>query len=151
MGLNSHCTEKLQEEIREDLGEIRISANNDIGAVLQRLNKGKGNDGDGGCGGDGGKSGGVVGLRMEKERGGSETAGAGGGDRTREVPFGVFGNNGGDYGEAVVERLLGFKQDGATVTMQVAVRVVMLLMMVIVMVMFMVVLVLVMVKMEVKR
>ncbi|KAL7607529.1 hypothetical protein Lser_V15G19589 [Lactuca serriola] len=131
---------------------VGISANNDTGTVLQRLNKGKGNDGDGdgGCGGGGGGSRGVVGLRLEKERGSSETAGAGGGDRNREVPFWVFDNNGGDCGEAVVERLLRFKQDGATVTMRVAVIVVMLLMMVIMMVMVMVVLVLVIVKMEVK-
>ncbi|KAL7604381.1 hypothetical protein Lser_V15G19590 [Lactuca serriola] len=106
---------------------VGISANNGTEAVLERVNQEKGNGVDGGGGGRR-----VVGPRLEKERGSSETAGVGGGDG----------------GEGVVERLLGLKKDGATVTVRVAVIVVMLLMMVMVMVMM--VLVLVMGKMEVK-
>ncbi|CAH1421565.1 unnamed protein product [Lactuca virosa] len=59
-------------------------------AVVQRLEQERG---------DGGDSGGrrvrrlMVGMRLEQERG-SATAGAGGGDRTREIPGGIFGNNG---------------------------------------------------------
>lgn len=128
---------------------VGISANNGTEAIVQSVNQEKGNGGDG-DGGGGGSSCGVVGPRLELQRGSSETARVGGGDKTREVRFGVFGNNGGDNGEAVVERLLRSKKDGTTVTVRMEVIVVMLLMIVMLMMMVMVVLLLVTGKMEVK-
>nr|KAJ0213658.1 hypothetical protein LSAT_V11C400213810 [Lactuca sativa] len=107
-------------------------------AVVQRLEQERGDRGD---------SGGrrsrrlMMGTRLEEERG-NATAGAGGGDRTREIPGGIFGNSGGDGGEVIVKRL---KQEGATVAVPVVVvQAVGLMMMVIVIRM-----VLVMVKKEV--
>ncbi|KAI3515034.1 hypothetical protein L1887_13783 [Cichorium endivia] len=86
----------------------------------------------------------VADPRLEQERG-SATARAGGDDETREVPVGIFANNGSDDGKAVVQRL---KQEGFTITVPVAVAVAVAVM-VMMMLMVTVVLVLVMVKTEI--
>ncbi|KAI3767916.1 hypothetical protein L2E82_18345 [Cichorium intybus] len=86
-----------------------------------------------------------VGPTLEQERGSTTSTGAGGGDRNREVPGGIFANNASDGGEAIEKRL---KREGATVdklvTLVVAMAVIMM-----VMVIVMVVLIYVMLKREV--
>ncbi|KAL7607531.1 hypothetical protein Lser_V15G19586 [Lactuca serriola] len=107
-------------------------------AVVQRLEQERGDGGD-----SGGRRGRrlMMGTRLEEERG-SATAGAGGGDRTREIPGGIFGNSGGDGGEVIVKRL---KQERATV----AVPVVVVQAVAVIMMVMVITMVLVMVKKEV--